>query len=326
MKWCIVPDVRDEMARNCIKGGRGGHRGSSQPTSPANYSSRPSRDMVDEANSMTGKDSPSLGSPGLSALPSISSAQFTPDRGRQLSRSHVHNTLGDGSPMPKGRRPYSSAYGLPDLPPHSPPTASSVYQSEETQAFVTPAPLRVHPHLAPPSTAQRPSQHMPTSSPAPFWKYADLGVTPKRNSTYGSSPIKGGNEHTIVPPSSSPPRPMATSPSRIGNGVNSSVFDANDIEEEEEHGFDLTRLVVRYTQYTHGANTTTIVDSKVLVLSMALASLNLHHSVLGFGRRNGCRPVCRIFFILTIMYDYTCCYGIILIPSYKQGVANGHLH
>ena len=235
MKWCIVPDVRDEMAKNCIKGGRGGHRGSSQPNSPASYG-RP--------NNMTGEPSSAYKKTSNSPPSSYPSnaRQHTPDRGRQLSRSMNEDAPADGSPLPRQRRPQSNTYGLPDLPGSPTVLSSSYQQQEDGTSLTTPAPHRVHPHLAPPSTAQRPSQHMPTSSPAPFWKYADLSTTPMKGSSFGSSPTKGGDEAGAVPPSSSPPRASAASPSKNGTSDNLPVPEVEEIEEEDQ-GIDLTMFV-----------------------------------------------------------------------------------
>lgn len=47
-------------------------------------------------------------------------------------------------------------------------------------ALVTPLVTRHAPRLAPPSTAQMPSQYMNFSSPAPFWKFVDLPSTPAK--------------------------------------------------------------------------------------------------------------------------------------------------
>ncbi|KAK7521116.1 fork head transcription factor 1 [Phyllosticta citriasiana] len=55
--------------------------------------------------------------------------------------------------------------------------------------LVTPLVAKNRPHLAPPSTAKMPSQYCYLSSPAPFWKFADLGSTPARNFV-DSSPTK----------------------------------------------------------------------------------------------------------------------------------------
>lgn len=51
---------------------------------------------------------------------------------------------------------------------------------ETFNGLVTPLVAKNKPHLAPPSTAKMPSQYCYLSSPAPFWKFADLGSTPAR--------------------------------------------------------------------------------------------------------------------------------------------------
>ncbi|KAB2108716.1 hypothetical protein AG0111_0g2658 [Alternaria gaisen] len=56
-------------------------------------------------------------------------------------------------------------------------------------ALVTPLVSRHAPRLAPPSTAQMPSQYMAFSSPAPFWKFVDLPSTPAK-APLELSPIK----------------------------------------------------------------------------------------------------------------------------------------
>src|SRR5690606_7433012 len=63
---------------------------------------------------------------------------------------------------------------------------------QPTLAAVTPAPQRQHPRLAPPSAGQLPSSYLPTSSPAPFWKYAGWNssgdFTPTKDFIASSSP------------------------------------------------------------------------------------------------------------------------------------------
>ena len=167
----------------------------------------------------------------MSSFPS-GAPQFTPDR---AAGSLQEDVPGDGSPLPRHRRSQGAAYGLSDNIPGSPPVLPSSYAQEEGSSFVTPAPHRVHPRLAPPSTAQRPSQHMPTSSPAPFWKYADYGSTPLRGSAFDLSPTK-----PTLPPSSSPApirRTAAASPTE-----SLPVPKQENIEEEDEDkGFDLVK-------------------------------------------------------------------------------------
>ncbi|PVH86806.1 hypothetical protein DL98DRAFT_480654 [Cadophora sp. DSE1049] len=231
MKWHIVPEMRDDMARSCFRGGRGGHRGSPGTGSPAAFVARIPKDS-------TQKLKPSPASPGLSSFKS-NDPQQTPDRGGQLSRS-MEDVPGDGSPLPRHKRQQGNSFGLSDDTPGSPPTLPSSMVHEES-SFVTPAPHRVHPRLAPPSTAQRPSQHMPTSSPAPFWKYADIGNTPMKGPSFDLSPVKGSAGGPALPPSSSPApvrRSSAASPTR--NALPAKQEEPEEIEEEDQ-GFDLTR-------------------------------------------------------------------------------------
>lgn len=241
MKWCIVPDVRDEMIKNCNRSGRGGHRGSSAPGSPASaqFMNRTSRDMLGGDPGSTQKRSPDSGSPMLGSSYPANGSQFTPDRGGYLPTSRGENVPGDGSPLPRNRRPQKNAFGFSDNAPGSPPVLSSSYLPEDS-TFITPAPHRVHPRLAPPSTAQRPSQHMPTSSPAPFWKYAEIGNTPMKIASFESSPIKGPSTIGAIPQSSSPAPPLA-SPTRNGTPAKRDLPPVEDLEDEEGQSFDLTK-------------------------------------------------------------------------------------
>ncbi|KAF5555158.1 fork head like 1, partial [Fusarium phyllophilum] len=243
MKWQIVPEAREEMIRNAYRVGRGGHRGSSAPSSPNQlaYITHGPRDMAS-------RDPPSArrrrASPPASPQPPGSSLlipQSTPDR----SFGRNATMMIDGSPLPRPRKTPARDSSFSVYNPQS-PTLTSSYQ-EDGGSFVTPAPPRMHPKLAPPSTAQRPSQHMPTSSPAPFWKYADIGSTPlKPLGGYDVSPTKAGG--VLPPQSSSPPRgdksPLS-SPSRPQKSSPQPI--AQLAEAEEEHGFDLTKFVFPMT-------------------------------------------------------------------------------
>ncbi|TAQ87747.1 hypothetical protein B7494_g3902 [Chlorociboria aeruginascens] len=242
MKWCIVPEFREEMAKAAQRSGRGGHRGSSAPSSPANL--RASKDMSGNPSSpQKTKRSPRSGSTPLSAYPS-KGPEFTPDRGIEASMSTQVHLPGDGSPLPRHRRPHSNPFGVSDHIAGSPPALSSSFLQEDNNPLVTPAPLRVHPHLAPPSTAQRPSQHMPTSSPAPFWKYADL--TPLRGAAtteFDMSPLKNLNTVQPITQSSSPPpvrRSPAFSPTRNRSPGRLEVSNIEELEDEDQ-GLDLSK-------------------------------------------------------------------------------------
>ncbi|KAJ4304536.1 transcription factor [Kalmusia sp. IMI 367209] len=88
--------------------------------------------------------------------------------------------------------------GLRGEAANSPPTlysdvtannANGAQDSHRMNPLVTPLVTRHAPRLAPPSTAQVPSQYMNFSSPAPFWKYIDLPSTPAK-APLDLSPIK----------------------------------------------------------------------------------------------------------------------------------------
>lgn len=238
--------------RNSTRGGRGGQRGSSAPGTPVvPRKNTPGEGAFGESPKERLRRSSRSGSPSLSSYPM--NMQHTPDQRMSLPLSgHAHEALpGDGSPLPRHRR----QNGLSDNVQGSPPSLSSSYLPDDgNNSFITPAPHRVQPQLLPPSTAQRPTLHMPTSSPAPFWKYADYDQTPMKTPFGGAglgapdtSPIKGG-ERRIQ--SSSPPASRVGetgSPSRNqntpGNTSSANKRDIVEIDEEEEGGIDLTRYV-----------------------------------------------------------------------------------
>ncbi|OTB08441.1 hypothetical protein M426DRAFT_7757 [Hypoxylon sp. CI-4A] len=248
MKWELVPESRDEMIRVAYKGGRGGHRGSSAPSSPSQpsqlgYITQGQRDASawEPPSTRKRKASPIASPP---PKPSINLSHVTPDR-KFLPAGP--SSFQDGSPLPRRKNLDAlGSFGTSDTLPQSPPTLSSSYLQDDNASFVTPAPHRVHPRLAPPSTAQRPSQHMPTSSPAPFWKYADINSTPLKPSQYDISPSK---PPLGLPTSSSPP-PVAravspgASPTRSTRSARTEVQDSKAAvveEEEEEGGYDLMK-------------------------------------------------------------------------------------
>lgn len=247
MKWQLVPDSREEMVRAAWRGGRGGHRGSSNPSSPSqlSYITSGPKDMAarDPLSGRKRKVSPS-GSPQPRS--SLRDSHLTPVRPIRKPLPDEAGTAVDDSPLPRVRKPNtSSALGLVENAPGS-PTLTSSYLQDDGASFVTPAPLRVHPKLAPPSTAQRPSQHMPTSSPAPFWKYADIGSTPLKPALapFDLSPSKALSGIPLG--SSSPPPVVVRSPTRASSRapVEASPSPAAD---EEDGGFDLTKYVLFFS-------------------------------------------------------------------------------
>lgn len=259
MKWYILPEYKDEMIRTAYRGGRGGHRGSSNPSSPSqlNYVNQGPRDMAarDLGSARKRRVSPSGSPQPRSTLRDMQ----TPDRSSRRLLPDEAPASSDGSPLPRYRRGAaaraaannstagegSALATVPESTPRSPILTSTFLQDETVSSFVTPAPHRVELKLNPPSTLQRPSQHMPTSSPAPFWKYADIGSTPLKSGGGGGfdfSPSKtlglgSGGGGGALPPSSSPP-PAATrskSPpeSPVRRGRSAQPEPAAETKEEE---------------------------------------------------------------------------------------------
>lgn len=250
--WCFTPDLREQMMadawgpKSARKSPPKRRENSGTPTSSPGGPkvTRAAHDPGDkEGGSPTRRVKRSPGeSPTMRGIPK--GPQQTPDRLRLPKPLLDDREPGDGSPMLPRRKTGSNTFGLSDNAVGS-PVLSSSFAPEEGTAFLTPAPVRKHPHLAPPSTAQRPSQHMPTSSPAPFWRFAELGNTPSviKGAHHGGlgfdvSPLRGlGGE---VPQSSSPaPRRRRESPGKGGEG--SGEREVEEESEGDEPAFDLTR-------------------------------------------------------------------------------------
>lgn len=135
--------------------------------------------------------------------------------------------------------------GLRGAAANSPPTLYSDAPGTNTNgpqdshrmhnALITPMVSRHAPRLAPPSTAQVPSQYMNFSSPAPFWKYIDLPSTPARP-LQDFSPIKRKREgEEIVEEESAQP----SSPPLLGDEEPSAEPEEKEeedtkVDEEEE--------------------------------------------------------------------------------------------
>ncbi|KAJ6004956.1 transcriptional regulator family: Forkhead [Penicillium herquei] len=286
MKWQIAVEYREEYRKKQMRKGNQ----SSAPSSPATKEPPSSVTRghhvasIDTSFPVTSKKSPPVSSPGFSSFPVAPVEAFTPERGSRGGRGvgsdhplrHMNpRTYEEPSPLPARTRNSASstqaqngssnnlshAYGLSDNVAGSPPVLSSSYYDDGPSSMITPAPQRQQPRLPPPSTAQIPSKFMPMSSPAQFWKFADIGSTPARP-VPDLSPIKGEPGERIIGgfPSSSPPPPNLVSPSKPGtsNGLPSSrtlpplQSDGGDMgpsnsrkEEEEEEddggGFDLAR-------------------------------------------------------------------------------------
>ena len=282
MKWQIAAEHREEYRKKQARKGTQSSAPSSPATKEPPSSARGTHvTSLDTSFPATVKKSPPVSSPGFSSFPVAPVEAFTPERGSRAGRGvgsdhplrHMNpSAYEEPSPLParahkdandaqNSSKKLSQAYGLSDNLAGSPPVLSSSYYDDGPSSMITPAPQRQQPRLPPPSTAQIPSKFMPMSSPAQFWKFADLGSTPARP-VPDMSPSKGEPDDRIIGgfPSSSPPPPNLASPSKPGtsNGLGSSrtlpplQSDSGDMgssnsrkEEDEEEddggGFDLAR-------------------------------------------------------------------------------------
>lgn len=216
MKWQIVAEHRDEFLKKGLSHGRkGGGRGSSGPSSPTKDAMTPAdsdrrsesqrirdlqQDGVRSHNKHFMKTSPGS-TPPVSAYPTATQA-YTPDRGgvvtnrfpgSDISSPRLPYIAGNTSPVTLNRR--NRQLGFNDAAAAGSPGGPAMLPGSDTHDhLVTPFITRHVPKLAPPSTAHLPSQFMPMSSPAPFWKYADFGSTPARAVGLDLSPHKQQKE------------------------------------------------------------------------------------------------------------------------------------
>lgn len=291
MKWMIAPEHRQEYWKKQLRKGNN----SSAPSSPATKETPSSRGLNGHAGSSyegifsAAKTSPQAPSPGFSSFSVAPVEAYTPERGSRLGhggtdvpRSSGNADFDEQSPLPtrirnnnrdngsnsqnanngnNNENATNRTYGLSGNTTGSPPVLSSSYYDEGPSSMITPAPQRHQPRLPPPSTAQVPSKFMPMSSPAQFWKFADIGSTPARLLP-DMSPLKGGPGGALgdgLMPSSSPPPPNYASPSKPSTSnagalgpikreeeteqVRDHRLAAPEDEDEEDEGFDLARLV-----------------------------------------------------------------------------------
>lgn len=176
----------------------------------------------------------------------------------------------------------SSIHGDINTIPPSPSQHSPYADDGPASTAMTPAPQRQHPRLAPPSTGQLPSSYLPTSSPAPFWKYIHFGSTPAKPTDYSplkdlhsSSPppavgIDGGDAHAH--------RELGSPLKERGRGFRLKagpelVPTLNEEDDEDGmgdlHGIDLTRYVIvtRLSLLNHPVKNNYRYSSRVLQIN-----------------------------------------------------------
>ncbi|KAI9684189.1 MAG: transcription factor, partial [Trizodia sp. TS-e1964] len=256
MKWQIAPECRAEFTKRGPRPHtKAVHRTSSAPHSPA--TKEPANLLllgkaIEESQDALSSNlhpqlSPRSTTPQPNSFSLAGKEAYTPDRTRFPSLRLPEDQ--DQSPNLVRK----SLNGLPsfthsDADQGSPPNlpSSSVYMSENLP-LLTPAPRRQLPRLAPQSAVQVPSSFMPTSSPAPFWKFVNLDSTPMR--PVDLSPSK--SERGLLPGSSSPIlRGEHGSPSKIPRislnmdpkkSIKVEHSQMLDAEDEEMGGIDLAK-------------------------------------------------------------------------------------
>lgn len=214
MKWQIAPDYLEEYTKKIQKGSVSKTNKVLSPNlkSPAsnnmkgsfstNPSSQPGTSAGQKTSSAPIPRSVTPPPPLSASRPTLVTPKeaFTPDRSsRAAAKNKTQNaqddTIGDAS---IGDLPASPSGDRSNRIASSP----FVDNFNSAGAAITPAPQKQNPHLAPPSINQLPSSYLPTSSPAPFWKYLNF-LTPGRPDH--SSPIKSPHLRSSSPPEPLPP-------------------------------------------------------------------------------------------------------------------------
>ncbi|GAO20086.1 hypothetical protein UVI_02034500 [Ustilaginoidea virens] len=105
MKWQIVPEAMEEMVKNAFKIGRGGHRGSSAPSSPnqLNYITQGARDMAtrQQISARRRLVSPVVSPPNPL---SVTATHSTPQQRSEPPGGRNATSTVDGSPLPRHRK------------------------------------------------------------------------------------------------------------------------------------------------------------------------------------------------------------------------------
>lgn len=260
MKWQIVAAHREDYTKRAARPSKNaGQRTSSAPNSPltreplatAQY---PTSGLPQPNFSFEGPRERGSLRPNTPPYGGAHDAQ-TPTRSLPQHPRGVNGTPPSATPTRPTNNPLLPGFGT------SPPAFSSSYLDETSGApLVTPAPRRHNPKLAPPSTAQKPSTVMPTtSSPAPFWQYFNE-IPPSTPAQPNSSPVK---QRATLANDSSPPvaarkeldkEPLHTSPPeakpQVGapkengtgpaDGLNNNAPPADD-DDADMGGIDLAR-------------------------------------------------------------------------------------
>ena len=247
MKWKLHPDHREQTLISANKNAsKGGGRVSSIPGTPAGGQAS-SGGFLPAAPNGNVKTSPTACTPPLSSYPPTQQESYTPTRGPQMpapaytpqmpayapTQGALPVLSDETSPMPKRR-----TNGIDS----SPTLTSGAWIHDAPMR--TPAPRPYNLSVPQPNTAKLPTSHLADSSPAPFWKWENLGSTPgakwpeisplKTNVDAGAPAFPSSSPPPVINAVESPtrkPRPPIFAGSQSGN---SRI-------EDDDGGIDITR-------------------------------------------------------------------------------------
>ena len=251
MKWALDPKHREATLAAANKNAsKGGGRVSSAPGTPVGGPS--SSGFIPTAPNGHTKTSPKSRTPPLSSYPPTHQESYTPTRGPQMSAPSFTPHMpayaptqgalpvlsDETSPLPKRR-----VNGALTAVDSSPTLTSGAWAHDAPMR--TPAPRPYNLNVPQPNTAKLPTSHMADSSPAPFWRFDNVGSTPA-GAWPEISPMKTiGNITGPAFQSSSPP-PMTNGAESPTRKPRPPIFPSsqNGIPkgEDDDGGIDITRL------------------------------------------------------------------------------------
>ena len=244
MKWRLVPEHRETtLAMASKNASKGGGRISSAPGTPAG-GEKTGGFLLPATNGI--KISPTdRSTPPLSSYPPAQQESFTPTRGPQMpvyapTQGGLPVLSDETSPMPRSRvNGHLTAID-------SSPTLTSGAWAHDAPMMRTPAPRPHNLHMPQPNTIKLPTSHLADSSPAPFWRFENLGSTPARPWPE-ISPMKKETGQGLPMQSSSPPPAAngAESPTRKARApvgpYGPTAYGGNGMKDEEDGEIDITR-------------------------------------------------------------------------------------
>lgn len=252
MKWRLDPKHRTTTLLGAEKNAsKGGGRVSSQPGTPAG-GPKSGGFLPTITNGM--KTSPTNRStPPLSSYPPPQQESYTPTRGPHVpiyapTQGGLPVLSDETSPMPR-RRPNGH---LPAV--DSSPTLTSGAWAHDAPMMRTPAPRPHNLNMPQPNTVKLPTSHLADSSPAPFWRFENMGNTPA-GPWPEISPMKNGTGGAVAMQSSSPPPVTngAESPTRRARPpvgpYGPTAYGGNGMKDDEDGEIDITRGFTKISSY-----------------------------------------------------------------------------